>query len=104
AVVSAYLANEGKHRYLWVTLIPMAVVFTTTSTAAVQMTAGHTTQILNQIHNTATDRNNTLLFSSVVQTALVVGMLACTLIIIIAAAARILRVTEKKPVGIPVAA
>ena len=33
AIVSAYLANEGRARYLWVTGVPMLVVMTTTGTA-----------------------------------------------------------------------
>src|SRR6185295_10714846 len=40
AVVSVYLHNEGRGRYLWVTVGPMIVVMTTTSTAAVQMLKG----------------------------------------------------------------
>ncbi len=40
AIVSVYLVNEGKMKYLWVTVVPMAVVMTTTSTAAVQILLG----------------------------------------------------------------
>jgi carbon starvation protein len=35
-VVTSYLFNAGKARYAWVTLLPMALVTTTTSTAAFQ--------------------------------------------------------------------
>jgi len=37
AIVSAYLVNEGRSKYLWVTIVPMCVVITTTSTAGVTM-------------------------------------------------------------------
>ena len=44
-IVSAYLVNTGKARYLWVTVLPMCFVMTTTGTAAVQMIAGDWTGI-----------------------------------------------------------
>ena len=39
AIISVYLVNEGKTRYVAMTIIPMLVVATTTTTAAVEMLA-----------------------------------------------------------------
>src|SRR5205814_4836384 len=41
AVVSAFLVNEGRSKYLWVTMLPMLVVISTTSTAGVEMLQGY---------------------------------------------------------------
>src|SRR4051812_36461903 len=60
AVVSFYLVNDGKGRYLWVTVGPMIVVFTTTSTAALQMFQGQFAQFQNQFNNTGPARNVSL--------------------------------------------
>jgi carbon starvation protein len=94
AIVSVYLVNEGKAKYLWVTLIPMAVVFTTTSSAAVLMIQGQLSQILNQIANEPAARNYQLLFDSIVRGSLIVGMLAATIIIMVAGAMRIMKATN----------
>ena len=53
AIVSAYLANSGKARYLWVTVLPMLFVMTTTSTAAMQLLAGQIDGIRMQLANGA---------------------------------------------------
>jgi carbon starvation protein CstA len=97
AVVSVHLVNEGRAKYLWVTLVPMAVVFTTTSSAAVFMLQGYVSQISNQLHNPPGARNGTLLFNSVVQASILVGLMACTLVILIAGAARALRSPGRRP-------
>jgi carbon starvation protein CstA len=93
AVVSVYLVNEGKGRYLWVTVGPMIIVFTTTSTAALQMFQGQLSQFLNQLNNTGPARNVPLLINSGVQGALILAMLACAIIVIIAGATKVLRTT-----------
>src|SRR5439155_8633195 len=51
AIVSVYLYNEGRARYLWVTVGPMIVVMTTTSTAAVQMLGGYVDTVITQVNN-----------------------------------------------------
>jgi carbon starvation protein len=51
AVVSAWLANEGRARYVWVTLAPMAVVIVTTGSAATVMLSGQFTTIATQFQN-----------------------------------------------------
>ena len=37
AIVSAYLVNEGRAKYLWVTVVPMLVVATTTFSAGAEL-------------------------------------------------------------------
>src|SRR5205823_923211 len=93
AVVSVYLVNEGKGRYLWVTVGPMIVVFTTTSTAALQMFEAQRIQFVNQLNNTGAARNVSLLINSAVQGALILAMLACAMIVIVAGAGKILKST-----------
>lgn len=94
AIVSAYLANEGRAKYLWATVIPMCVVCTTTTTAAVMMLKGYVDQIVNQFGLDAAVRNKTLLTNSIIQASLLVGLLGLTVVILGAAAMRIWRVTS----------
>jgi carbon starvation protein len=93
AIVSVYLANSGKSRYLWVTALPLAVVMITTSTAAVQMFIAQVNTFTTQLSN-GTNRNWTLFINSGVQGLLILAMLACAIIIIIAAAMKIWRTTD----------
>ncbi len=88
AVVSAYLANSGKARYLWVTVLPLCVVMTTTSTAAVQMFTGQLDTFRTQLAN-GRSANFWVMFNSGLQGSLILAMLACAIIIILAAASRI---------------
>jgi len=94
AVVSAYLANVGRARYLMVTAAPLLVVMTTTSTAAVQMLQGQLNGFLTQWHNAPDVRNWTLLVNSGVQAALILAMLACGIIVILAAAMKVWTATN----------
>jgi carbon starvation protein len=95
AVVSAYLFNEGRGRYLWVTVVPMMVVLTTTSSAAVQMLAAQVTGVTTQLGNPANTRNWTTLINAAVQATLIAAMLLSTLIVIIGAAARVLGIGSR---------
>jgi nitrate/nitrite-specific signal transduction histidine kinase len=70
----------------------MLFVMTTTSTAAVQMFIGQLDTFKTQLHNGA-GRNWTTLINSGVEGALLVGILACAIIIIVAAAIKIWNVT-----------
>jgi carbon starvation protein len=90
AVVSAYLFNEGRAKYLWVTVVPMLVVATTTTSAAVTLLSGHVMTIRTQLANDAATRTAGTLTSSIISVSLLAGMLICTGIIVAAAAARIL--------------
>ncbi len=91
AVVSAYLFNEGRARYLWVTIIPMCVVATTTTTAAVELLSAQVDTIRTQLNNHATLANPVML-NSVITALLIVAMLICTGIIVGGAIGRILKV------------
>jgi carbon starvation protein len=94
AVVSAYLVNVGRARYLWVTVVPMCVVMTTTSSAAVTMFMNYFTGFTTQLHNTGAARNYKEMFNSAVTGGLIAAMLICTVIIILAAARRIWNRTD----------
>jgi carbon starvation protein len=89
AIVSAYLWNEGRGRYLWVTVAPMVVVMTTTSTAALYLLGAQIDTIRTQLAN-ATRTSNALLVNASITSVLLVAMLACALIIVIAAGVRIM--------------
>ena len=99
AVISSYLANEGRAKYLWVTVIPMLVVATTTTTAAAEMLAnllGNT--LLPQLQNPHPFGSNA--FWAIVhagsQAGLIVAMLICGTIIVISSAMRIWTVTSTR--------
>src|ERR1019366_3927486 len=76
AIVSVYLFNEGRAKYLWVTVLPLIVVMTTTSTAAVQILLGKIDGIQTQLaKQTLTAAESTLLRNSVITASLLVAML-----------------------------
>jgi carbon starvation protein len=89
AIVSVYLFNEGRARYLWVTILPMVVVFTTTSTAAMEILGGQLDTFRQQVNNPPGVRNVSLLLNSALTGSLLVAMLLCTVIIMIAGGIRI---------------
>ena len=90
AVVSAYLFNSGRAKWLWVTVCPMVFVMTTTSTAAVQILLGQIDGIRTQLaKSTLTAAENKLLIHSFITASLLSAMLLCTILIIAAAGARI---------------
>jgi carbon starvation protein len=93
AVVAVYLANSGRVRFAWVAILPMAAVFTTTSSAAVLMLSGQIDGIRTQLSNTGFTLANATLFNALLQSSLIVAMLACTLIILAAATIKIFRIT-----------
>jgi carbon starvation protein len=94
AIVSAYLANSSRARYLWVTVLPLLVVATTTSTAAVQMFLGQVDGIRTQLANAPGVRNNTLLVNAIVQAACIALMMTTGYIVILSAAIRIWTTTD----------
>jgi carbon starvation protein len=89
AIVSAFLVNEGKTRYLWVTVLPMLAVMTTTSTAAVELLIGQINGFLTQLKNEGDARKTTQMINSLVQGLLILSMLVCGLTVIISAAIRV---------------
>ncbi len=97
AIISAYLANEGRVRWVWVTLIPMAVVATTTSTAAAELLAGLWSNTLAlQFHNIHRlgDEAFWLVVHAGTQASLIVVMLLCGTIIVITSARRVWKTME----------
>ncbi|HET6250441.1 MAG TPA: carbon starvation protein A [Tepidisphaeraceae bacterium] len=94
AIVSAYLANEGRAKYLWATLIPMLVVATTTTTAGVEMLGKQFIGISTLIQ--ARHEPGAAIFwpmvHQAIQSGLIIAMLACGAIIVIASMRKIYRV------------
>jgi len=83
AVVSTWLANEGRARYLWVTVCPMLFVMFTTGTAAAKM-LGTQIDVLVSALNSGTWK-----VAHVLQPSLMLAMIVCTAIVVFAAAIRI---------------
>ncbi len=90
AVLSCYLVNSGRAKYVWVTLIPMAFVGTTTGSAAAVMLSGLVTTITDLKHvATPTALQKTALFNAYVQIAAIMLMVTCAVIVLASAAWRI---------------
>lgn len=101
AIVSAHLTVEGKARYLYVTVLPMLAVATTTSTAAVHMLISKLNTISTQLANAPAVRDGALLFNSVVQTLLLVAMFACMAVVLVSVARRIWTITSGPATATP---
>jgi carbon starvation protein len=99
-VVSAFLINEGRTRYVWVTLVPLAVVLTTTSTAGMEMITTHVTTLRTQFAKPTPDW--TVAINSMVQGGLIAAMLLCAFIIIAAGAARVIGSPTRAKMGFEV--
>jgi carbon starvation protein len=89
AVVSAWLANEGRARYVWVTGVPMLVVMTTTGTAGARKLAGLIDAIRTQLAAPSGPARNQALMNNTLLAGLIVAMLVCAAIVVIAAAVRV---------------
>ncbi len=99
AVVSAWLVNEGRARYLWVTAAPMLFVLTTTSSAAAFLLSGQFAGIRTQLGNPAGPARSAALFAATLQAGLILAMLACTAIILAAGVRRVWNaVVRREPV------
>jgi carbon starvation protein len=101
AIVSAYLANEGRMKYLWVTVIPMLFVATTTFTAGAEMLSMQVNGLNVQFHNPPDLRNTGLIVQASILGGLILAMMACGLIVMIASAMRIWRVMNGTPAPSP---
>lgn len=88
-IVTVCILNEGKGRYAWVTVLPMAVVMTTTFSAAVIKLGG--------LHNTWAAQtakavpDSKMLFNTGLQAALILLIVGLTVIIQLTAVARLMR-------------
>jgi len=89
AVITAYLANEGRGKYLWVTVLPMLFVATTTFTAGSQMLSNQANGLLTQWHNPPAARSTTAILNALAQAGLILAMLGCGAIVIVASALRV---------------
>src|SRR5205085_3348867 len=75
-IVSVCLVNEDKGRYVWVTVVPLAVVMTTTSSAALLMLGALW--------------NSKLTLYIALKGALILVILSCALVVVLSAVARVL--------------
>jgi carbon starvation protein len=89
AVLSAYLANEGRTKYLAVTVLPMIFVATTTFTAGAEMLSIQINGLSTQLHNAPGTRNGAAILQASVLGGLIIAMLICGSIVVLASAARI---------------
>jgi len=96
AVVSCWLVNEGRARYLWVTALPMLFVLTTTSSAAAFLLSGQFEGIRTQLTNPSGPARSAALFASSLQACLILAMLTCTAIILAAGVRRVWNVVIKQ--------
>jgi len=92
SVVTTYLANEGRTKYLWVTVLPLLFVATTTFTAGAEMLSMQINGIRVQLQNAPADRNTAILVQALVLGGLILAMLSCGAIIMISAASRVWKV------------
>src|SRR4051812_12481264 len=83
AVVSAWVVNEGRARYLWVTVLPMLFVMVTTGTAAAQMLGSQVDALASAL------RNGNWRVIHFLQPALILAMLVSAAIVVFAAVVRI---------------
>src|SRR5205823_4472755 len=84
AIVSAYLVNEGRSKYLWVTIVPMCVVITTTSTAGVTMLSTYWNTVRTQWGG-GTKISRDLVTNGLISAGLTLAMLASAYVVIVAA-------------------
>jgi hypothetical protein len=72
-----------------VTVVPMCVVFTTTSTGAVTMLSGYIDGIRTQLALEPGKRNAGTLFNAIVTASLIAAMLVCAITVIVSGAIRV---------------
>src|SRR5438093_74194 len=94
AILSSYLTNVGRARYLWVTVLPMLFVMTTTSTAGAQMFLGQLDALWTQIQNAPEVRNVKTLVNACVTAGAIAVVIVSGYIVIISAAIRIWTTTS----------
>jgi carbon starvation protein len=87
AVLSAILANQKKGKYLWVTVLPLLFVATTTTTAALEMLYGHCLTLSTQWAKATPDAR--IVSNALISGGLLVAMVLCTYVILAMAALKI---------------
>ncbi|MGE5608560.1 MAG: carbon starvation protein A [Bacillota bacterium] len=96
-IISAYLVTEGRSRYLAVTIIPMIIVMTTTSTAALELLTTNVNTLAAQFAASPAARSRVVIFNNCLQASLIVAMLLCTITVIAAAGVKIYAATVAPP-------
>ena len=89
AVVAAWMAGSGKSRYLWVVILPMLFVMSTTSLATVQTLFTQFNTLKTQYAASAPDK--TLVFRTWVQAGLLTAMMTCMVISLVASFRKVIR-------------
>jgi carbon starvation protein len=92
SVVTAWLANEGRVRYLWVTLIPLTLIAITTTSSGVVMLSQFFNGFLTQISAVSSPARTTLLLTYAFQSALILAMLGCAATVAVSSLIRVRRV------------
>jgi carbon starvation protein len=81
AIVSAYLVNEGRGKYLWVTVVPMCVVCVTTTSAALELIGRYWNTYQTQTH--LPNPSHALVVNSVISGLLTIAMLVSAYVVIL---------------------
>ena len=97
AVVSAFLVNEGRSKYLWVTMLPMLVVIATTSTAGVEMLQNYSNTLSTQWHSPAPDAK--IISNTLLSAALTLAMLGSAYTVIVSAVIKCFFKTSPAPLA-----
>ena len=92
AVITTYLANQGRAKYLWVTALPMLFVAITTFTAGAEMLHMQFNGLMTQLQNPPEVRNPGAIVHASVLAGLILMMLVCGAVMIATAAAKTWRV------------
>jgi carbon starvation protein len=97
AIMTAYLANHGRAKYLWVTVAPMLFVATTTFSASIELLIRQLNGLTIQLQNPPGFRNPSLILHSLILGGLIAAMMICGAIILLTAAARTWRAMAGEP-------
>ena len=104
AVLTAYLANTGRTKYLWVTVLPMLFVAMTTFTAGTEMLSTQLIGLRVQLQNPPGERSAEAIFRSGVLGGLILAMMMCGAVILLASASRAWAIIGRGPRQAQVAA
>ncbi|QOV92279.1 carbon starvation CstA family protein [Humisphaera borealis] len=103
SVITAWLANEGRVKYIWVSVIPMLVIIITTTSSGAVMLSQLFTGIHTQINNPPADDRVKLILTYSFQALLILAMLGCAATVVISSLRRVMRVRagEKFVIEVP---
>jgi carbon starvation protein len=97
AILTAYLANHGRTKYLWVTVAPMLFVATTTFSAGAEMLLRQYAGLTAQLQNPPGFRNPSMILQSIILGSLIAAMMICGVILLLTSAARTWRAVAGPP-------